>query len=65
MARRCEKTLQHLPAHASEHLPFIAPPGHPIEELSSHRLYVTFHRHASQILVRLFSLFFNENSDKT
>jgi len=50
-ARRCEKTLQHLPAHASEHLPLLVPPGHPLERLSSHRLYVTLHRHTSQILI--------------
>lgn len=52
MARRCEKTLQHLPAHASEHLPLIVPPGHLLERLSAHRIYVTLHKHPEQILVR-------------
>lgn len=53
VARRCEKTLQHLPASVCEHLPFLHGPDHPLSKLSQDRLYVTLHRHTDHILVRL------------
>ncbi|CAK1548460.1 unnamed protein product [Leptosia nina] len=51
VARRCEKTLQHLPASVCEHLPFLHGPDHPLTKLSSDRLYVILHRHSDHILV--------------
>ncbi|XP_059049158.1 mediator of RNA polymerase II transcription subunit 14 [Achroia grisella] len=51
VARRCEKTLQHLPASACEHLPFLHGPEHPLNKLSPDRLYVTLHRHTDHILI--------------
>ncbi|XP_028038306.1 mediator of RNA polymerase II transcription subunit 14-like [Bombyx mandarina] len=51
VARRCEKTLQHLPASVCEHLPFLHGPDHPLNQLSSDRLYVTLHRHTDHILI--------------
>lgn len=53
MARRCEKTLQHLPASVYEHLPFLHGADHPLNKLSPNRLYVTLHRHTDHILVSL------------
>nr|XP_032529352.1 mediator of RNA polymerase II transcription subunit 14 isoform X1 [Danaus plexippus plexippus] len=51
VARRCEKSLQHLPASVCEHLPFLHGPDHPLNKLSPDRLYVTLHRHTDHILV--------------
>ncbi|CAH0698959.1 unnamed protein product [Spodoptera exigua] len=51
VARRCEKTLQHLPASVCEHLPFLHGPEHPLTKLSADRLYVTLHRHTDHILI--------------
>ncbi|XP_038209291.1 mediator of RNA polymerase II transcription subunit 14 [Zerene cesonia] len=51
VARRCEKTLQHLPASVCEHLPFLHGADHPLSKLSPDRLYVTLHRHTDHILV--------------
>ncbi|XP_072935893.1 mediator of RNA polymerase II transcription subunit 14 [Epargyreus clarus] len=51
VARRCEKTLQHLPASVCEHLPFLHGPDHPLNKLAPDRLYVTLHRHTDYILV--------------
>lgn len=51
VARRCEKTLQHLPASVCEHLPFLHGPDHPLTKLSPDRLYVTLHRHTDHILI--------------
>ncbi|KAJ2946324.1 hypothetical protein O0L34_g12361 [Tuta absoluta] len=51
VARRCEKTLQHLPASVCEHLPFLHGPDHPLTKLSTDRLYVTLHRHTDHILI--------------
>ncbi|KAJ0181263.1 hypothetical protein K1T71_003348 [Dendrolimus kikuchii] len=51
VARRCEKTLQHLPASVCEHLPFLHGPDHPLSKLSPDRLYVTLHRHTDHILI--------------
>ncbi|XP_063373551.1 mediator of RNA polymerase II transcription subunit 14 isoform X1 [Cydia amplana] len=51
VARRCEKTLQHLPASVCEHLPFLHGPDHPLSKLSADRLYITLHRHTDHILI--------------
>ncbi|XP_041973972.1 mediator of RNA polymerase II transcription subunit 14 isoform X2 [Aricia agestis] len=51
VARRCEKTLQHLPASVCEHLSFLHGPDHPLNKLAPDRLYVTLHRHTDHILV--------------
>ncbi|CAH2229902.1 jg24513 [Pararge aegeria aegeria] len=53
VARRCEKTLQHLPASVCEHLPFLHGPDHPLNKLAPDRLYVTLHRHTDHILVNM------------
>lgn len=49
--RRCEKTLQHLPAATQEKLPLVFPPDHPIEKIGSHRVYIQLYRHANVILI--------------
>lgn len=51
--RRCEKTLQHLPATPHERLPLLHHPDHPLTKLSRHRMYIQLHRHPSVILVQL------------
>jgi mediator of RNA polymerase II transcription subunit 14 len=49
--RRCEKTLQHLPASAHERLPVMHAADHPIAKLSRHKMFVRLHRHQRVILV--------------
>ncbi|XP_017775770.1 PREDICTED: mediator of RNA polymerase II transcription subunit 14 [Nicrophorus vespilloides] len=49
--RRCEKTLQHLPATAQERLPLLHHPDHPLTKLSKHRMYVQLHRHPNVALI--------------
>lgn len=49
--RRCEKTLQHLPASPSERLPLLHHPDHPINKIGRHRMMVQLHRHPNVILV--------------
>ncbi|OXU18250.1 hypothetical protein TSAR_004954 [Trichomalopsis sarcophagae] len=49
--KRCEKTLQHLPATSHEKLPLLYQPDHPITSISKHRMYVQFHRHPTVILI--------------
>lgn len=49
--RRCEKTLQHLPASAHERLPLLHHADHPLTKLSRHRMYVQLHRHLNVVLV--------------
>ncbi|XP_065344128.1 mediator of RNA polymerase II transcription subunit 14 isoform X2 [Cloeon dipterum] len=49
--RRCEKTLQHLPASAHERLPLLHAADHPLTRLSRHRMYVRLHRHRRVILL--------------
>lgn len=49
--RRCEKTLQHLPATAHERLPILYHPDHPMSKISRHRMFVQLHRHPTVILV--------------
>ncbi|XP_065361680.1 mediator of RNA polymerase II transcription subunit 14 [Calliphora vicina] len=49
--RRCEKTLQHLPATATEGLPFLTVPDNPLLQAGRHKIFVKLHRHPSVILV--------------
>lgn len=51
--RRCEKTLQHLPATAYERLPLLHHPDHPISKIGKHRMYVQLHRHPNVVLVNI------------
>ena len=52
--KRCEKTLQHLPATPHEKLPLLYQPDHPITLINKHRMYVQFHRHPTVILIVAF-----------
>uniref|UniRef100_A0A8D8N5P3 Mediator of RNA polymerase II transcription subunit 14 n=2 Tax=Culex pipiens TaxID=7175 RepID=A0A8D8N5P3_CULPI len=49
--RRCEKTLQHLPATTQERLPLVFPPGHAIEKVGPHKVYIQLYRHSNVILI--------------
>jgi len=49
--RRCEKTLQHLPATAFDRLPLLQLPDHPLNRLGRHRIYIRLHRHPNTILI--------------
>lgn len=49
--RRCEKTLQHLPATAHEKLPLLYNVDHSLNKIGRHRMYVQLHRHPNVILV--------------
>lgn len=49
--RRCEKTLQHLPATTHEKLPLLHHPDHPLTKIGRHKMYVRLHRHPTVILV--------------
>lgn len=48
--RRCEKTLQHLPATATETLPFLTLPEQELLQAGRHKIYVKLHRHPNIIL---------------
>nr|CAD7587621.1 unnamed protein product [Timema genevievae] len=48
--RRCEKTLQHLPATPHERLPLLHHPDHPMSKIGRHRMFVRLHRHPNVIL---------------
>lgn len=50
--RRCEKTLQHLPATPHERLPLLHSVDHPMTKIGRHKIYVKLHRHPTVILVR-------------
>ncbi|XP_043274195.1 mediator of RNA polymerase II transcription subunit 14 isoform X2 [Venturia canescens] len=52
--RRCEKTLQHLPATPHERLPVLHHPDHPMSKISRHRMFVQLHRHPTVILIVAF-----------
>lgn len=52
--RRCEKTLQHLPATPHERLPLLHHPDHPMSKIGRHRMFVRLHKHPNVILVRNF-----------
>lgn len=49
--RRCEKTLQHLPAATTETLPFLALPDNPLMQSGRHKIYIKLHRHPNVIIV--------------
>ncbi|XP_063244367.1 mediator of RNA polymerase II transcription subunit 14 isoform X2 [Bacillus rossius redtenbacheri] len=49
--RRCEKTLQHLPATPHERLPLLHHPDHPMSKIGRHRMCVRLHRHPNVILI--------------
>ena len=49
--RRCEKTLQHLPATTQERLPLLYPADHPIAKLGKHKVYVQLYKHTTIILI--------------
>ncbi|PSN29847.1 Mediator of RNA polymerase II transcription subunit 14 [Blattella germanica] len=49
--RRCEKTLQHLPATPHERLPLLHHPDHPMSKIGRHRMFVRLHRHPNVILI--------------
>ncbi|KFB48722.1 hypothetical protein ZHAS_00016725 [Anopheles sinensis] len=51
--RRCEKTLQHLPATTQDRLPLVLPPNHPIMRMGPHKVYIQLYRHANVILVSI------------
>lgn len=49
--RRCEKTLQHLPATAKERLPIITSSAHPATRIGRHKMFIQLHRHFNVILI--------------
>uniref|UniRef100_A0AAG5D4U4 Mediator of RNA polymerase II transcription subunit 14 n=1 Tax=Anopheles atroparvus TaxID=41427 RepID=A0AAG5D4U4_ANOAO len=49
--RRCEKTLQHLPAATQDRLPLVLPPNHPITRMGPHKVFIQLYRHANVILI--------------
>lgn len=49
--RRCEKTLQHLPATIAERLTFLSLPNHPLLQRGRHKIYVKLHRNPNVVLV--------------
>lgn len=49
--RRCEMTLQHLPATPFDKLPLFLYPDHPLNKISRHRMFIKLHKHTNIILV--------------
>ncbi|KAG4074048.1 hypothetical protein HA402_014253 [Bradysia odoriphaga] len=49
--RRCEKTLQHLPATPHERLPLLHTVDHPMTKIGRHKIFVKLHRHPTVILI--------------
>lgn len=49
--RRCEKTLQHLPAAPHERIPLLHSPEHPVVQIGRHKVFVKLHRHPNVILI--------------
>lgn len=49
--RRCEKTLQHLPATAKERLPIITSSAHPATKIGRNKMFIQLHRHFNVILI--------------
>ncbi|BES92650.1 U1 small nuclear ribonucleoprotein C [Nesidiocoris tenuis] len=49
--RRCEKTLQHLPATPHERLPLLHAPDHPMAKIGKHRMFIRLHKHRNIILI--------------
>lgn len=52
--RRCEKTLQHLPATPKERLPIITSADHPVTKIGKHKVFIQLHRHPNVIIVSSF-----------
>ncbi|TMW50711.1 hypothetical protein DOY81_004211 [Sarcophaga bullata] len=50
--RRCEKTLQHLPATATDSLPFLTIPDNPLLQPGRHKIFVKLHRHPSVVQLK-------------
>lgn len=55
--RRCEKTLQHLPATPFMNLPLLHPPDHLLTKISRHRIFLRLHHHPHVIMVKLNFIF--------
>lgn len=49
--RRCEKTLQHLPATSHESLPLRYSNESKLNSMGKHRVYIKLHRHPNVVLV--------------
>lgn len=49
--RRCEKTLQHLPAASYERLPLLYASDHALARIGRHKIFIKLHRHPNIILV--------------
>lgn len=49
--RRCEKTVQHLPVLATEQLPLIIPPDHPLSKCGKHKLFIKLCKHQQYYVV--------------
>lgn len=49
--RRCEQTLQHLPAVAKERLPILTSAEHPATKLGKHKMFVQLYRYSNVILI--------------
>lgn len=49
--RRCEQTLQHLPAVAKERLPIITSAEHPATKIGKHKMFVQLYRYPNIILI--------------
>lgn len=49
--RRCEKTLQHLPATSFELLPLLYAPDPAMARTGRHKIFIKLHRHSNIILV--------------
>lgn len=54
--RRCEKTLQHLPANAVEQIPLLHEVDQKKAKVGEHQIYVTFHRHPNIVLVNFLAI---------
>ncbi|XP_037940367.1 mediator of RNA polymerase II transcription subunit 14 isoform X2 [Teleopsis dalmanni] len=49
--RRCEKTLQHLPATVNQNLTFLVQPDNTLLMPGRHKIFVKLHRHPTVVLV--------------
>lgn len=49
--RRCEQTLQHLPAVAKKRLPILTSAEHPATKIGKHKMFVQFYRYSHVILI--------------
>lgn len=60
--RRCEKTLQHLPATSFELLPLLYAPDPALARTGRHKMFIKLHRHSNIILVSIFFYFLLQNT---